>query len=521
VVGAGDAERELADPTTSAARLAELAAADRALWPAIAAHPNVYPDLLDWMREHGGLPTAVPVLPVPAELAQAVDEPPQKARARRMRIVAIIVIAALVLSGGSVGIALAIAAANSAPAPIALPTATAAPTKAPAPKPTATPRLPADERVEPADWAAYDDVLLVPSQLINFGGMPESVYVPGEGEVDMPAVAYSEDLQASGWGFTGTPDALTLLSAYTERIPAVGITPESYELNLIALDVATGRQQEFPLGEVPGFLSVGIAGGAGPIAAISVSPDPYDPTVGSVTGINVRTGDDAWVLSPANLALGDYGFPVVRMHDGTTSPTSAFPCGDVIGVEVETGRTVWTEPDEGTCSADATPAAGYSDGWDLVQQRYVAVGRYPSESVRWFDLLTGDEVGEITDTSDLFVDPVTGLVTRGGHVGWANESVFDVVDPSTGEVLFTMDVATQQSLDFRVRALYDGLLYAETTDAAPVIDVATGEVVSEDSPWYPVARIGDWMYFSDGLLTQQPRRLAGGTVTVPSQTTTG
>ena len=151
----------------------------------------------------------------------------------------------------------------------------------------------------------------------------------------------------------------------------------------------------------------------------------------------------------------------------------------------------------------------------MVEQRLVSVGRYPYDSVRWLDLLTGEDIGRIDDTSDLHLDPIDGLVTRGGHVGWANESVFDVVKVGTGEVLFTMDVETQQSLEFRVRALYDGLLYATTTDADPVIDVETGEVVSEDTPWYPVARVGDWTYFSDGLISQQPRRLPGGTATVP------
>lgn len=43
----------LADPATSAATLQSLAAADPELWPAIAAHPNVYPDLLTWMHENG------------------------------------------------------------------------------------------------------------------------------------------------------------------------------------------------------------------------------------------------------------------------------------------------------------------------------------------------------------------------------------------------------------------------------------------------------------------------------------
>ncbi len=56
------------DPTTSASELSSLAAVDPALWPAIAVHPNVYPDLLEWMHENGldanaEAPTSTPMTP--------------------------------------------------------------------------------------------------------------------------------------------------------------------------------------------------------------------------------------------------------------------------------------------------------------------------------------------------------------------------------------------------------------------------------------------------------------------------
>ena len=61
----------LADPATSAATLQNLAAADATLWPAIAAHPNVYPDLLTWMHENGLAQTP----PVDETAPDVVDEP--------------------------------------------------------------------------------------------------------------------------------------------------------------------------------------------------------------------------------------------------------------------------------------------------------------------------------------------------------------------------------------------------------------------------------------------------------------
>ncbi|MEH3066986.1 MAG: hypothetical protein PGN15_02680 [Aeromicrobium erythreum] len=48
-----DLQREAADPQTSAARLHEIAQADRETWPLIAAHPQAYDGLLEWLGEHG------------------------------------------------------------------------------------------------------------------------------------------------------------------------------------------------------------------------------------------------------------------------------------------------------------------------------------------------------------------------------------------------------------------------------------------------------------------------------------
>lgn len=48
-----DLIREAGNPTTTAGRLAELAAADRTTWVAIAGHPHAYDGLLAWLGERG------------------------------------------------------------------------------------------------------------------------------------------------------------------------------------------------------------------------------------------------------------------------------------------------------------------------------------------------------------------------------------------------------------------------------------------------------------------------------------
>jgi len=64
------------DPTTPSTTLHELAAAEPELWPAIAAHPNVYPDLLTWMYENGlPRPQASPPETAAQQAVSAADAP--------------------------------------------------------------------------------------------------------------------------------------------------------------------------------------------------------------------------------------------------------------------------------------------------------------------------------------------------------------------------------------------------------------------------------------------------------------
>jgi hypothetical protein len=66
-----------ANPATSAEQLAALAVQHRELWPQIAAHPNAYEGLVDWMRQHGFDPAAAPqqVAPAPQQPAYPSAQP--------------------------------------------------------------------------------------------------------------------------------------------------------------------------------------------------------------------------------------------------------------------------------------------------------------------------------------------------------------------------------------------------------------------------------------------------------------
>ncbi len=69
-----DLIRESQDPSTTGARLAELAQADRALWPAIAVHPAAYPALLEWLGQQGD-PTVNAVLALRSGSSAAAPAP--------------------------------------------------------------------------------------------------------------------------------------------------------------------------------------------------------------------------------------------------------------------------------------------------------------------------------------------------------------------------------------------------------------------------------------------------------------
>ncbi|KAA1380244.1 variant leucine-rich repeat-containing protein [Aeromicrobium fastidiosum] len=81
-MASADMIRESQDPSTTAARLAELAQLDRGLWTSIAVHPAAYPALLEWLGQQGD-PTVDAVLELrsgsPATAAAPAGPPPPPA----------------------------------------------------------------------------------------------------------------------------------------------------------------------------------------------------------------------------------------------------------------------------------------------------------------------------------------------------------------------------------------------------------------------------------------------------------
>lgn len=93
-----------------------------------------------------------------------------------------------------------------------------------------------------------------------------------------------------------------------------------------------------------------------------------------------------------------------------------------------------------------------------------------------------------------------------------------VSDVLTGAAMFTLPPEQIAQLKASVDALYDGKLYLRTTEQHPVVDVATGQIVTADSERYPLGAVDKWTYSSDGSLepAPEPERTHSMTIRLPA-----
>lgn len=141
--------------------------------------------------------------------------------------------------------------------------------------------------------------------------------------------------------------------------------------------------------------------------------------------------------------------------------------------------------------------------------RFATISSTSGDGVTYYrvvDAFTGAEL-PATTRMDLY-DPITGyayLASPGPDDDV--QQPLHVYDPHTGQIIFELDAATASQLAFRARFMYGGYLYASTVDGNPVVDVATGEVVTQDDVPLPVGEFGGWTLYDDGLLTTRTDRL--------------
>lgn len=435
------------------------------------------------------------------------------------RLVAVIVLvsAGVALVGVPAGFAL-VSATRTIPTATAIPTAAAIPTpKAPTPTPT-----PVDVQLSAGEWVAVDRVLVSSEEGVAAAERVVNVFAPGRGEssIKLAPLFDGQELLDARWVIAGVDD-VTLVIASRIRTPADGLTPESFTLELVAVDldgrvlnrtfVATGASSSLTFGQVVGSRSN--------IVAVSVNGPGEEA---SVKGIDFRTGETSWTA--VGYAVAPTFGTVTVFSDLAGLTREGRPCELVTGYDVATGRALWAvdstteELDEGRCRglyiyASAGWATSYENSAVQGAMVSVQVGNpYTGGEVgtKVFEAATGKPLTMLSDRVDLY-DPVKHLAylddSPSAWVGDRYGEPVSVYDTYTGSKLFELDTETANQLEFDADQLFNGLLYGETTDGRVVIDTSTGDVIAKEWTYYPLARVGDWTFYSDGTLSLDPRKI--------------
>ena len=491
MTGPSDEQRRQAgDPATSGQELADLAASFPELHDAILANPSAYDGLREWIHSYG--PTLTPATDsIPSPFASA-----PKVGGRRGAVIAIAAGALVVVGGGATALAFTLGGLGaSAPTSTSSPVAAASSAPSATPKPTPTPVTSA-YLDEPTTWHVYGDSL--------YRETPDGVefFTPGVGPTsftypDFDALEDSDDLSLRGGvTFTGPVNDLWFASLAFQRTPASGTTPESYALVSVAAQPGDEPviTELWPLTN-PTYDSVTISTtSSGPAIGIAQTSGSSDD--GEVAaGVNLETGQIIWRYDGGESdddPMMDTMLVMVDQVEGF----SITGCWDGYGVDIATGEVLFR--------TELEPCSYWSAGY----QDYT-LGADQGNDYRVYDRVTGAPLLGWRDqgayNGGLRYDPI-GHLGMTGDYDWSEE--LRVFDTGSGEVLYTMPYDQVKALYLSARTLWDGKIYATTTDAMIVLDARTGETLADDVDWYPLTGVGGWTLYSDGLFTSEDRPLA-------------
>lgn len=474
-----DQRHRAGDPATSAQELADLAAAYPELHQIITANPSAYDGLREWIASQR---PAAPATPTPER------KPSPFARLSKSALIAIAAAVAVVLIGG--GTALAVVLTNSAAAPEAVATPTSMPTPTRTAKPTPTPKpTPALTQVtleEPGSWSVYGTSLY---RIVDYHTL--QIATPGKAVVaytipDFEPALNENITERTDVTFTGPVDDLRFVSVGVQRTPAAGTTPEKFALVVISASTKGGSPAVTKLWDLTsGSPGVTIAG-TSRAAAISLFQDKYDTAPRLAAGIDIETGAVLWQYAegePYVHPTVDTAFVVVDQ-----TPDSFFSdCYTAYGVDTATGDVLFSSP-TGACIYP-----NYASTFTL--------GYAIDESYYDFDRITGAPV--LGSVYNYRYDPAAHIGVLGGD---GSDLVF--FDTTTGAATYTMPYDQVSALGLRVQSVWNGKVYATTTDAMIVLDARTGATLDDNVTWYPLLGVGGWTLYDDGLFTATPRPLS-------------
>lgn len=482
-------EDELANPLTTPGRLQEIATLAPQYAPQIAQHPNAYPELIAWCHQQ--------MATLPAQ------DPGQTQRNNKVlwsvigvvaAVVAIFVIMLVLVFNGR--------GASSEPEPVPAPELTAPEPESEletTPEPEATDDFEYIWLDEDYDWQVVGDVLVNADYDDSSGVQNDfrvSVLQPGEGvkslffDAVMKKDPAAQDFIYHSWAVVGDDEpAVVFIAVY--RQPGSGLKPPSYYVEAVFVDIdgveisRTVVVEEMPV--TPRIEAV-VASSAGTVA-VSLREDSD-----VIYGV-AASGGVLWQM-PGYIVTESYDTAFID----ATAKDEPSNCRVFHGIDVASGKPVWQLGETGCVSG--WPNFGPESGGSLRDKVFSL--QIESEDPALKELVTGVDL-QLPGLPQLY-DSVAKQAFYYPALGYNSPKVFDVV---SGKVLFELEAEDAVRLEFVARQLFGGLIYAETKDENIVVRVSDGEVLS-DWERYPLAQLGEWWLFNDGLLTNEPYDIAAG-----------
>lgn len=127
--------------------------------------------------------------------------------------------------------------------------------------------------------------------------------------------------------------------------------------------------------------------------------------------------------------------------------------------------------------------------------------RHVTDKCQAFDGATGAAYAYNACVAIYRYDPIDKLVV--GSAGDSGHAVV-VYDLASGNALYTVTVDQRNSLDLTVAGLSGGYLYTKTSGGSPIVDVASGKVVADNTTNAPALTVGRYSLYSNGTLSLNP-----------------
>jgi hypothetical protein len=416
------------------------------------------------------------------------------------------------------------------------------------PRAESTPTLAADV-VLPGSWETFDRVLISDAVFQNYAvsGVLKSgttnvpVYVPGNGAHTVPLKADVGvgEVQMQTVNVGGADGSLMLIVETATRLPAHGLEKAASHNQLDSYDIATGKHiatYMFPDSNSEGLIFNLIAATRGDDVAVDSAGSNVDR---QIVGVNVRTGQRIWdqntlpIFKTRYLSASSYGTFATTSETGGKSGLSA--CVRVDGFDTATGSMLWSDdaatiPDKGStlgeCSSIGVKprdqATTGRQGNDFTGM-YLEVGLGMSHGLgadpteyRIYDGVSGEQLASEDITGRL--DLVSGYIASQPFV--TSYGPVTVKNISTGKTVYSVDQAKVDDLSLELVGIFGGWLYTKTTDGSPVIDVATGKVIADNTSNIPRQTVGKYTLYTDGTLSLNPHLGSTGGTPAPTDSST-